>query len=228
MFKLMAGPLTDTPAEVDGSLRRSPTTTACRMPPDTRRTLTIRKAPSIKKPLGDIMRWFWAACTATFLLQGVAMAADPTGEWRVANGNANIRIDNCNGALWGVISWEREPGGVDAQNPDPAERKRPTLGMPILLDMKPTRPGLWQGEVYNAENGKTYDSKISLASADVLRIRAACWGSFAAARTGPGSRPGTPRRRGRRQLLRPLRATANRRPFRAPAQEPRGLPIRAG
>ena len=85
------------------------------------------------------------------------MAADPIGEWRVANGNANIRIDNCNGALWGVISWEREPGGVDAQNPNPAERKRPTLGMPILLDMKPTRPGLWQGEVYNAENGKTYD-----------------------------------------------------------------------
>ena len=116
------------------------------------------------------MRWFWAACTATFLLQGVALAADPTGEWRVANGNANIRIDNCNGALWGVISWEREPGGVDAQNPNPAERKRPTLGMPILLDMKPTRPGLWQGEVYNAENGKTYNSKISLASADVLRI----------------------------------------------------------
>ena len=36
--------------------------------------------------------------------------------------------------------------------------------------MKPTKPGLWQGEVYNAENGKTYDAKISLTSADVLRI----------------------------------------------------------
>ena len=136
------------------------------------------------------MRCFWAVCTATFLLQGAAFAADPMGEWRVANGNANIRIDNCDGALWGVISWEKEPGGVDAQNPNPAERKRPTLGMPILLAMKPTRPGLWQGEVYNAENGKTYDSKISLASADVLRIEGCVLGFLCGGENWSRVKPG--------------------------------------
>jgi uncharacterized protein (DUF2147 family) len=116
------------------------------------------------------MRSFVAIGAATFLLVGHAAAAEPTGEWRTANGLANIRIDDCNGVLWGIISWEKEPGGVDSYNPNPAERNRPTLGLHIVLAMKPTKPGLWQGEVYNAENGKTYDSRISLISPDVLRI----------------------------------------------------------
>jgi uncharacterized protein (DUF2147 family) len=116
------------------------------------------------------MRSFLAISAATFLLGGVALAAEPTGEWRVANGDANIRIDDCDGALWGIISWEKEPGGLDSNNPKPAERNRPTLGLHILLAMKPTKPGLWQGEVYNAENGKTYSSRLSLTSPDVLRI----------------------------------------------------------
>jgi uncharacterized protein (DUF2147 family) len=115
------------------------------------------------------MRSFLAICAATFLLMGVAVAAEPTGEWRVANGDANIRIDDCDGILWGIISWEKE-SGVDSSNPNPAERNRPTLGLHILLAMKPTKPGLWQGEVYNAENGKTYSSRMSLTSPDVLRI----------------------------------------------------------
>jgi uncharacterized protein (DUF2147 family) len=116
------------------------------------------------------MRLFLAICAATFLLAGSAVAAEPTGEWRVASGDANIRIDDCDGVLWGIISWEKSPGGVDSYNPNPAERSRPTLGLHILLAMKPTKPGLWEGQVYNAENGKTYTSKLSLTSPDVLRI----------------------------------------------------------
>jgi uncharacterized protein (DUF2147 family) len=99
-----------------------------------------------------------------------ALAADPTGEWLVANGHAKIKIENCGKSLWGVISWESEPGGHDTNNPDPSKRERPTLGMPILLDMKPSEPNKWDGHVYNAENGKTYDANISLSSPDVLRI----------------------------------------------------------
>jgi uncharacterized protein (DUF2147 family) len=120
----------------------------------------------------DIMRSFPAIWAATFLLPGLAAAAEPqpTGEWRTANGLANVRIDDCDGVLWGIISWEKEPGGVDSYNPNTSERNHPTLGLHILLAMKPTKPGLWQGEVYNPENGKTYDSRMSLTSPDVLRI----------------------------------------------------------
>jgi uncharacterized protein (DUF2147 family) len=99
-----------------------------------------------------------------------ALAADPTGEWMVANGHAKIKIENCGKGLWGVVSWEQRPGGRDIKNPDPAKRDRPTLGMPILLDMQPSEPNEWAGHVYNAENGKTYEAHISLTNPDSLRI----------------------------------------------------------
>jgi uncharacterized protein (DUF2147 family) len=99
-----------------------------------------------------------------------AAEPQPTGEWLTAKGLARIRIDDCGGTLWGINVWEREPGGVDSNNPNPAERNHPTLGLHILRAMKPTTPGLWQGEVYNPVDGKTYASKISLTSPDVLRI----------------------------------------------------------
>jgi uncharacterized protein (DUF2147 family) len=118
-----------------------------------------------------------AICGATSLLSGFALAAEPIGEWRVANGAANIRIDDCDGALWGIISWEKQPG-VDSHNPSPGERSRPTLGLPILLGMRPTKPGLWEGEIYNAENGKTYSSRISLSAPDVLRVEGCVFGGF--------------------------------------------------
>jgi len=101
---------------------------------------------------------------------GSAMAAEPVGEWLVADGSARIKIDNCGGRLWGVVSWEQQPGGRDANNPDPAKRDRPTLGLPILLDMQSSQPNRWDGQVYNAQNGKTYTAHINLLAADVLRI----------------------------------------------------------
>lgn len=109
-----------------------------------------------------------ALLTAGF---GPAGAADPTGDWRVADGVANIRVAECNGAMWGVISWEKTAGGVDHNNPDASKKTRPTLGMPVLLDMKKNATKEeWDGQVYNAKNGKVYESSIKLASPDQLEI----------------------------------------------------------
>src|SRR3974390_3945450 len=115
---------------------------------------------------GNMMRLI--ICTGILLAGGLfptltpAMTADPTGDWRVADGVANIRVAQCNGSMWGVVAWEKEPGGVDSNNPDASKRNRPTLGMPILIDMK-KKPGLdqWEGEVYNAKDGQTYSSTIA-------------------------------------------------------------------
>ena len=101
-----------------------------------------------------------------------ALAADPTGDWRVADGVAHIRVAQCNGNMWGVVSWEKTPGGRDSNNPDPAKQNRPTLGMPILLNMK-KKPGVdaWEGQVYNAKDGQTYSSTIKPVGTDQLEIQ---------------------------------------------------------
>src|SRR5579872_4977269 len=68
-----------------------------------------------------------------------APATDPRGVWMVEDKSAQIEIESCNGVLWGVVVWERTPGH-DTQNPNSALRGRPTLGMPILLGMRPAAP----------------------------------------------------------------------------------------
>jgi uncharacterized protein (DUF2147 family) len=96
--------------------------------------------------------------------------ADPTGLWMVQKGYAKIRIENCGNSLWGAVAWEQKPG-IDDKNPDASKRGRPTLGMPVLLDMKPADQNKWTGHIYNSEDGKTYSSYVSLASPDVLQVR---------------------------------------------------------
>jgi uncharacterized protein (DUF2147 family) len=101
-----------------------------------------------------------------------ALAADPTGDWRVADGVANIRVARCGNNLWGAVAWEKQPGGRDSNNPDASKRNRPTLGMPILLDMKKQAGAdSWQGQVYNAKDGQTYASSITPTDANHLAIR---------------------------------------------------------
>jgi uncharacterized protein (DUF2147 family) len=101
-----------------------------------------------------------------------ALAADPTGDWRVQDGVANIRVAECNGSMWGVVAWEKISGGQDNNNPDVSKQNRPTLGMPILLDMK-KKPGFdqWEGQVYNAKDGQTYSSTIKPVGTDQLEIQ---------------------------------------------------------
>ena len=109
-----------------------------------------------------------------FLATGLAhaLAADPTGDWRVADGVANIRVAECNGNMWGVVSWEKTPGGHDFHNQDASKRSRPTLGMPILIDMK-KKPGVdqWEGQVYNGKDGQSYSSTIKPVGTDQLEIQ---------------------------------------------------------
>jgi len=114
---------------------------------------------------------------ATILAAVPSLAAEaPVGEWLVVERYANIRIENCGGALWGVVSGELNPG-QDSANPDLALRGRPTLGMLILLEMRETESTRWgetttrwEGHVYNSQNGKIYEGSIRLISPNLMRI----------------------------------------------------------
>jgi uncharacterized protein (DUF2147 family) len=115
--------------------------------------------------------WFYSAAVAllAFAPVAAATAASPEGEWVVNDGSGRIRISNCGGSLWGIVTWEASPG-IDDQNPDPAKRNRPILGTSVLRDLKPGPRGEWWGSIYNSSNGRTYSGGVRLKSPDVLRV----------------------------------------------------------
>ncbi len=112
---------------------------------------------------------------------GPASAADPKGLWLTADGDAKIRIVTCGAALCGTIVWLKEPNDpatgqrlADRRNPDKAKRKRPLVGIAILLNMAPNMapngPEQWAGPIYNSDDGSTYQGKITLLGPAALRV----------------------------------------------------------
>jgi uncharacterized protein (DUF2147 family) len=107
-----------------------------------------------------------AACA----VPAVAAVADPAGEWRTADGTATVRISKCGGNYCGFVATATTPG-KDERNPDPKKRGRSVIGMQILYSMKPTGPDLWDGTIYNAEDGLTYGAKMTVQSGQTLQIQ---------------------------------------------------------
>ena len=110
-----------------------------------------------------------AAALAFGLLSGSAHAGDPTGLWLTEDGGAKIRVAKCGANVCGSIAWLKEPndaGGkpkVDMNNVDASKRSRPIIGVPIVLSMTPDGTDKWSGQLYNAEDGKTYNGNLTLA-----------------------------------------------------------------
>ena len=150
----------------------------------------------------------------------LALAADPTGDWKVADGVANIRVAQCNGNMWGAVAWEKMPGGKDKNNPDAAKQSRPTLGMPILIDMK-KKSGVdaWEGQVYNAKDGQLYSSTIKPVGTDQLEIQGCVLGFLCGGETWTRVGPPIPSS--------PANSMAKGAPKGAPVRRPRPRPDRA-
>src|SRR6202000_58291 len=143
------------------------------------------------------LRTFLATGLVTAFATGLtpAFAADPTGDWRVQDGVADIRVAECNGSMWGVVVWEKVPGGHDKNNPDASKQSRPTRGMPTRLDMKKTAGvDQWEGQVYNAKDGQTYTAKIKPADADHLEIQGCVLGFLCGGETWTRVAPPIPSR----------------------------------
>ena len=81
------------------------------------------------------------------------------------------------GGICGVIVWLRDPINpatgkpqVDDKNPNPSLAKRPMIGLPLFSAMPPVAPGKWSGQIYNADDGSSYVSNISLLGPDSLKV----------------------------------------------------------
>jgi uncharacterized protein (DUF2147 family) len=122
-----------------------------------------------------------ASCTVGMIgaaMAGPSVAANPLGDWLTEDGDAVIRITDCDDtAICGTIAWVKKPG-TDRNNPDPEKRNQDIVGVPILLGMKPIAENRWKGEVYNAQNGKNYMAYLTLLEPDVLRIQGCVLGGL--------------------------------------------------
>jgi uncharacterized protein (DUF2147 family) len=107
-----------------------------------------------------------------------ASEPSPVGEWLVEDGEASIRIEECGNNLCGVVAGAKNWNETDRKNPNPELRNRPIIGMPILLDMKPTKSNRWEGRAYNSKNGQTYTANISLNNPQNLRVEGCVFGGL--------------------------------------------------
>jgi uncharacterized protein (DUF2147 family) len=103
----------------------------------------------------------------------------PIGEWTVEGSGGRVQIRPCGKALCGIVSAAKNPNDTDRNNADASKRNRPVIGMPVLIDMKPTKKDRWEGQVYNANDGKTYAANIAMKKPNVLRVEGCALGGLA-------------------------------------------------
>src|SRR5579862_6683631 len=87
---------------------------------------------------------------------GLARASvGPVGEWKIADGSANVAIRPCGPSLCGFVSWAKD--SADA------------VGRQVMLNMKP-QGHLWFGTVVNVIDGQRYTAQMSLLGERTLKV----------------------------------------------------------
>lgn len=126
-----------------------------------------------------------AVLTALFAATPLkAQAGGPEGIWLTEAGDARVRVSKCGGGICGVVVWLREPidpatgkPQIDDKNPNPALAKRPIIGLRLFSGMRAAGANKWSGQIYNADDGKTYSSTISVTGPGTLKVEG-CVGAF--------------------------------------------------
>ncbi len=121
-----------------------------------------------------------------YIVNAATYTADSiAGLWEVEERDGRIEIFRCGEKYCGSIAWLKEPVYplddkgkmpgqplVDRENPKKELRGRPLIGLQMMEGYTFRGNNLWDdGRIYNTDNGKTYSSRISLKSRDVLELR---------------------------------------------------------
>jgi uncharacterized protein (DUF2147 family) len=112
-----------------------------------------------------------------------------TGIWLTQAGDAKVRVSKCGGGICGVVVWLRDPFDpatgkpqIDDKNPNPSLAKRPIIGLALFSGMPPSSPNKWSGEIYNADDGNSYASNITVIGPDSMRVEG-CLGALCGGET---------------------------------------------
>jgi len=105
----------------------------------------------------------------------LADVACPDG-WVMENGKVTVQVSSCGDALCGRIVALKKPldkhgnPKLDKDNPDPALRNRPVIGLTLFTSMKQTGNNQWEGRIYVPDDGNTYDAMVYV-SGGIMKVK---------------------------------------------------------
>lgn len=120
-------------------------------------------------------------CGLLFVASSAQAAMPVSGRWFTDNKDSIIEIGQCGAVVCGKIvkiiapTKDGKPA-VDSNNPNPALRGRPILGMTLLSDFK-VDGNSWRGQIYDPRAGKTYKSFLAKLPNGTLQVKG-CVGPF--------------------------------------------------
>lgn len=116
------------------------------------------------------------APAALFMLAVAARAETPEGLWYTDS--SHVEIYACGDLLCGRIQALDEPTDeegkpkTDGNNPDPALRERPIIGMDLISGFSRKSETVWDGgTIYDPRDGKTYQCRMTLQKDGTLKVR---------------------------------------------------------
>ncbi len=122
---------------------------------------------------------------------GARAAAPAVGTWLSANGGTKVRITECSGnKLCGKVVWVQKAidpttgrPKTDKHNANPSKRDRPLIGVPVVQGMAPDGPNKWSGQIYNADDGKTYQAHVTVVSNSAMNVQGCVLGFLCKSQT---------------------------------------------
>ena len=98
------------------------------------------------------------------------------GTWLTEPCDGLVRIESADDGIRGVIAGappgtRSDPEARDVNNPDPALRDQPLVGLTILGGYSAEKKRWVNGWIYDPDNGKRYKSRLRLKDADTLEVR---------------------------------------------------------
>jgi uncharacterized protein (DUF2147 family) len=90
--------------------------------------------------------------------------AGPAGQWRIADGSANIEIKFCGANLCGRVSWAKDA--------------RTAVGSDVLVSMKSAKGDTWSGTIVNPVDGQRYAARMSMLGDETLKVEGCVMGGL--------------------------------------------------
>lgn len=89
---------------------------------------------------------------------GAALAADPYGTWVRPSTGTQVNFYDCGGKLCGKITAVKD------------QSKKDTVNKVIMSGAAKTGGNTWAGDLLNTDDGQTYSGKVTLESANALKL----------------------------------------------------------